>query len=127
MPRKKIGQCDITGQQGINIIESIVLEMGFLWHSTGGVEAGIDGFIEVRDSQTEEVTNCIIQVQSKATQINLKAETDTSFEFRCEEKDIDYWLQGNAPVILIVVKCRENQARQSQGHSKQLSEMSSIR
>jgi len=102
---KKISQSDIIGQQGINIIEEIVLGMGFLWYPTGGVEAGIDGVIEIRDSETGEVTNCIIQVQSKATQkTQLQAETETNFEYRCEERDIDYWLQGNAPVILIVVK-----------------------
>ncbi len=111
MPRKKIGQSDIIGQQGINIIEGVVLEMGFLWYPTGGVEAGIDGFIEIRDFHTGEVTNCIIQVQSKATQkSNLQAENETSFEFRCEERDIDYWLQGNAPVILIVVKTSTKEA-----------------
>lgn len=102
---KKIGKSDIIGQKGINFIEGIVLEMGFLWYPTGGVEAGIDGFIEIRDSETGEVTNCIIQVQGKATQRKqLQAETDNSFEFRCEDKDIEYWLQGNAPVIFIVVK-----------------------
>lgn len=108
---KKISQSDIIGQQGINIIEEIVLGMGFLWYPTGGVEAGIDGAIEIRDSETGEVTNCIIQVQSKATQkTQLQAETETSFEYRCEERDIDYWLQGNAPVILIVVKTSTREA-----------------
>ncbi len=111
MPRKKIGQSDIIGQQGINIIEEVVLAMGFLWYPTGGVEAGIDGIIEIRDSQTGEVTNCIIQVQSKATQkTSLQAENETSFEYRCEERDIDYWLQGNAPVILIFVKTSTREA-----------------
>lgn len=111
MARKKIGQSDIIGQQGINIIEDVVLEMGFLWYPTGGVEAGIDGIIEIRDFQTGEVTNCIIQVQSKATQKTLlQAENENSFEYRCEERDIDYWLQGNAPVILIVVKTSTREA-----------------
>lgn len=108
---KKIGKSDIIGQKGINFIEGIILDMGFLWYPTGGVEAGIDGVIEIRDSETDEVTNCIIQVQSKATQKEkLLAETENSFEFRCKEKDIDYWLQGNAPVILIIVKTATNEA-----------------
>ncbi|MEH2254740.1 DUF4365 domain-containing protein [Nostoc sp.] len=111
MPRKKIGQSDIIGQQGINIIEEVVLSMGFLWYPTGGVEAGIDGIIEIRDSQTGEVTNCILQVQSKATQKTpLQAENENSFECRFKERDIDYWLQGNAPVILIVVKISTKEA-----------------
>lgn len=47
----------------------------------------------------------MIQVQSKGTQRpKLQAESDTRFEYRCEERDIDYWLQGNAPVILIIVR-----------------------
>ncbi len=102
---KKISQSKTIGEQGIHIIGEIVFGMGFLWYPTGGVEAGTDGFIEIRDSETGEVTNCIIQVQSKATQnTRLQAETETSFEYPCEERDIDYWLQGNSPVILIVVK-----------------------
>lgn len=85
--------------------------MGLPFYSTGGVEAGIDGFIEIRDIVTGEVTNSMIQVQSKATQqTRLQAETETSFEYRCEQRDIDYWLQGNAPVILIVVKVTTREA-----------------
>ncbi|MCC5646243.1 DUF4365 domain-containing protein [Nostoc sp. CHAB 5824] len=111
MSRKKIGQSDIIGQQGINIIEEVVLSMGFLWYPTGGVEAGIDGIIEIRDFQTGEVTNCILQVQSKATQKTLlQAENENSFECRFKERDIDYWLQGNAPVILIVIKTSTKEA-----------------
>lgn len=42
--------------------------MGFLWNPTG-LEAGIDGgYIEIRDCQSGEVTNCIVQVQSKASE-----------------------------------------------------------
>jgi hypothetical protein len=101
---KKISESDIIGQTGINFIEGIVLGMGFLWYPTGGVEAGIDGFIEIRDRDTGIVTNSIIQVQSKATQRSFQAETETSFEFLCKEKDIEYWLNGNAPVILIIIQ-----------------------
>lgn len=111
MPRKKISQSDIIGQQGINLIEEIVLEMGFLWYPTGGVEAGIDGLIEIRDAETGEVTNCVIQVQSKATQQErLQAETNTSFEYKCKDRDLVYWLQGNAPVILIIARTQSREA-----------------
>lgn len=102
---KKISKSNIIGQQGINSIEGIVLGMGFLWYPTGGIEAGIDGIIEIRNPDTGEVTNSIIQVQSKATQRSqLQAETETSFEYLCKEKDIEYWLHGNAPVILIIIQ-----------------------
>lgn len=99
---KKIHNNSMTGQKGVNLIEKIVLEMGFVWYPTGGLEAGIDGTIEIRNPQTGEVANNIIQVQSKATEIPFVAETPDKFEYICKDKDIEYWLGGNTPVILIV-------------------------
>ncbi|MCB2160511.1 DUF4365 domain-containing protein [bacterium] len=104
MASKKISKSSIIGQQGVNVIEEAVLGMGFLWYPSGGIEAGIDGVIEVRDSQTGEVYNSIIQVQSKATESKFQAETEHSFEYVCKQRDIAYWLQGNAPVIIVVVR-----------------------
>ena len=35
----------LTGQQGVNLIASVVAEMGYLWTpTTGHSDAGIDGF-----------------------------------------------------------------------------------
>jgi uncharacterized protein DUF4365 len=105
---KRISQNDIVGQMGINLIEKICLEMGFLWHPTG-LEAGIDGYIEIR-LQSGDVTNCIIQVQSKATDRPFEAETASALEYRCAPKDLDYWLAGNAPVILVRCRPRTDEA-----------------
>jgi hypothetical protein len=69
---------------------------------TGAIEAGIDGLIEIRDPATSIVLNSIIQVQSKATLRDFQAETPDNFEYLCDERDLDYWLHGNAPVILVV-------------------------
>lgn len=107
-PKKQIPQNAIVGQQGINLIEKLCLDLGFLWHPTG-LEAGIDGYIEIR-LETGHVTNCIIQVQSKATAQPFEAETPTSLEFRCTIKDLDYWLGGNAPVILVRSRPATNEA-----------------
>ncbi|MBW4483628.1 MAG: DUF4365 domain-containing protein [Tildeniella torsiva UHER 1998/13D] len=102
---KKISESAIIGQRGIHIIGEICASMGFLFYPTGGVEAGIDGHIEIRDHATGEATNLSIQLQSKATQREkLTAETEESFEWPCDQRDITYWLQGNAPVILVVVR-----------------------
>src|SRR5690348_2982892 len=84
---KRILQTDIVGQQGVNLIESVCLSIGFLWHPTG-LEAGIDGYIEIRNAATGEVTNCIIQVQSKATQQDFEGDTGSTFEYRCSQKDL---------------------------------------
>jgi Domain of unknown function (DUF4365) len=102
MAAKKVHASAIKGQRGINLIESIVLEMDFLWYPTGQIEAGIDGYIEIRDPVSGDVTNSIIQVQSKASDKPFVAESAASFEYLCEAKDLSYWMAGNAPVILVV-------------------------
>ncbi len=48
---KKILDNSLLGQRGLNLIEKIVLEMGFIW-TAGTIEAGIDGIIETRDPAT---------------------------------------------------------------------------
>lgn len=109
MSPKKISPQDITGDRGVALIHLIVGEMGFVWNPTG-LEAGIDGYIEIRDSKTGEMTNFIIQVQSKATDKDFQAETDEGFDYYCESRDIDYWLGGNAPVILVRARPSTNEA-----------------
>jgi hypothetical protein len=108
---KKIGRTDIIGERGIAYIRQVVLNMGFMFYETGGVEAGIDGFIELRDETTGAVSNLLLQVQGKATErTRLQAETDTTFEFPVAEADIQYWMHGTAPVVLLVVKLDEGKA-----------------
>lgn len=108
---KRIGSSNIIGERGIAHVRRVVLDMGYVFYETGGVEAGIDGYIELRDEKTGDVGNLILQVQSKATErIRLPAETERSFEWPCREADIAYWLRGTAPVLLIVVQTKTNQA-----------------
>lgn len=108
---KKIGRSDIIGQHGMAHIQGVVNGMGFMFYPTGGVEAGIDGYIELRDTDTGEVSNLLLQVQGKASQRErLQGDTETSFEFPCSEADISYWLQGTAPVLLIFVWLKEEKA-----------------
>ena len=102
MAKKKITNESLLGQKGINLIEECVLGMGFAWHpSNQAVEAGIDGHIELRNPDSEQALNLIVAVQSKA-RTELAGETADSFTFYCDQRDIDYWLQGNLPVILVV-------------------------
>jgi hypothetical protein len=107
---KKIHQNSIIGQEGVNLVERLVLKMGFLWYATPGMEAGIDGVIETRDRITGAVYNKIIQVQSKATVNRFPAETDDKFQYICHERDLNYWLEGNTPVILVVSRPRTDEA-----------------
>jgi hypothetical protein len=108
--KKKISKSDIIGDQGIALIHQRVSGMGFLWHPTG-LEAGIDGFIEIRNDETDEVTAHFVLVQSKATNVvRFTAETEISFEYLCDERDLDYWLNSNAPVVIIVSRPNKNEA-----------------
>lgn len=106
---KKILKNARTGELGVNLIQKIVLDMGCMWYPTGGTEAGIDGSIEILNQVTDEATNQIITVQSKALS-NFSAETADGFEYLCKERDLDYWLQGNTPIILICSRPSTNEA-----------------
>ena len=33
---------ELSGQKGINLIEQVLLDMGFLWHPPGPLDAGIE-------------------------------------------------------------------------------------
>jgi len=108
---KKIGHSDIIGQRGISHIEGVVLSMGYMFYPTGGVEAGIDGYIELRDAQTGVVGNVLMQIQGKATEKDrLPSETEESFDWPCSEEDLAYWSQGTAPVLLLVVHLKSGKA-----------------
>jgi hypothetical protein len=97
------------GQRGVNLVEKIVLEMGFVWNPIH-FEAGIDGQIEIADQDTGEATNKIVQVQVKAVENEFQADNGKQFSFSCERAHIDYWLNGTAPVILVVCKPRTGEA-----------------
>ena len=108
---KQIHGHSILSQQGVNLVATVVSDMGFMWTPTTGTsDAGIDGFIEIRQQDTGEATNLIVQVQSKATGHEWENETPAGFYFRCDERDLNYWLQGNAPVILVVSRPSSKEA-----------------
>jgi len=108
---KQITRNQITGQRGVNIVEQIVLEMGFVWHPTNAnLESGIDGIIEIRDPETGETTNNIIQTQVRSTEQEWISDTPETFIYRCKPRDIDYWMRSNTPVILVVVSTNRREA-----------------
>jgi hypothetical protein len=100
---KKILRSSFIGERGMALVHDRVSEMGFLWTPSGQVEAGIDGTIEVCDADGAP-TNSLIRVQVKATEQRFVAETDEGFTYLCDERDLSYWLRGNAPVVLVVTR-----------------------
>jgi len=106
---KKLDRNSITGRQGVNLVEKFVLAMGFAWNETR-MDAGIDGEIEVRDPATSAMSNRVIRVQVKSGDSYLKAETKDEFTFHPEPEDLQYWLDGNTPVILVVCRPEKEEA-----------------
>jgi hypothetical protein len=107
---KRITREQILGETAVQFIGRRFLDMGFPWHPTSApLDAGIDGFVEIRDLQSGDATNAWIAVQSKG-RTTLEKETDTSFEFTCTPRDLDYWRRGNMPVLLVVSRPATNEA-----------------
>lgn len=90
--RNKYGLTNLTGQQGINLVENAVSEMRFSWNPTN-IDQGIDGTIEVGKTATRTATNRIIQIQAKATSKEFQSKSPEAFSFNCEPADIGYQLQ----------------------------------
>ena len=107
---KRVTSQSLLGQLGANLIERTVLEMGWLWRPTPIFDAGIDGEIEVRDPATGEASNCIIKVQAKATEQAFPGESGENFHFICDADDLDYWLRGNVPVVLVLCRPKSGEA-----------------
>src|SRR6185437_5070685 len=80
------------------------------WYPSIVPEVGIDGHLEIRDNQTGRMTNLILQVQSKATERPWSRETAESFDFICDEDDLQYWLAGTAQVILVMSRPSREEA-----------------
>lgn len=97
---KKIDVSTHRGDAGIGLIHLRTSQMGFVWHDRA-VDAGIDGTIEIRDPATGAMSNRHLLVQSKASARRFPGENDRSFHYTCEQRDIDYWMQAEAPVLLI--------------------------
>ncbi len=91
----------LTGQQGINFIERVVLEMGSRWTPSGPNEIGIDGYIELFDPNSHQPLGLTLAVQSKVVTA-IADDSKPTFDYWCDANDVEYWLNGNTPVILVV-------------------------
>ncbi len=106
---KKIHDQTFIGEGGTAVVQKVLMEMRYGWLPTGRFDAGIDGYIELRDSQSKEMLGAHLGAQVK-TRAKFTAETDETFEFRCEQEDIDYWMRSNLPVLLICVRSESSDA-----------------
>lgn len=107
-PRAVVRQGDLV-EKGINLIESTVVRMHSRWIPTGAIEGGVDGYIEFFDTGTGRSFGTTIAVQSRSVSAFQNEESD-SFDYPCKRSDVEYWLSGNMPVILIVSKPASKEA-----------------
>jgi hypothetical protein len=106
--RKKVTPQMLAGEGGVALISRRVNEMGYLWHDRR-VDHGIDGEIELV-SPDGTALNIVVMVQSKARSRPFAFETADSFQWTADPADLDYWLSGNASVIVILSRPAEDLA-----------------
>lgn len=98
--RKTMTRQTLIGEKGIELITRRCLQMGYLFHPRR-VDHGIDGHIDLVEADTGAVLNLTLLVQSKAQDRPFQGENADSFHYLCDQRDLDMWLSGNAPVLLI--------------------------
>lgn len=105
---KTITPQKVIGEQGVAIVRELLSAMGLVFHETGQLDAGIDGFVELRDPDTGAVRAQFVgsQVKTKEQGVYTR-ETVTSFEYLCDPSDLEYWRGSNIPVILIMVRLED--------------------
>lgn len=107
--RKTVTTQTHIGEGGIALIHTRVIEMGHLFHPRR-VDHGIDGHIDLVDPATGALLNSTVLVQSKAQDRRFSSESGNGFHYLCDPRDLDMWLSGNAPVILVLSHPRDGAA-----------------
>jgi Domain of unknown function (DUF4365) len=97
------------GEAGIALIERRALEMGHVFHPRR-VDYGIDGHLDLVEPGTGVALNLAMLVQSKASDSRFPDEDDDGFHYLCDLRDLDMWLAGNAPVLLVFSHPNEAEA-----------------
>lgn len=104
MKRKTLTRQAQSGQLGINLIERVAMNLGAKWTPNTSTDVGIDGYIEFFDPTNGEALGFMVGVQSKAQDQHRKLpeESSVSFTWTVSERDLDYWLSHNLPILLII-------------------------
>lgn len=108
---KIITEAQIIGQHGEQFVNQRAYEMGFTFTPHGPLEAGIDGFLEIRDPNSGRATGQFVAVQVKTTKDgSYPGETSAEFTYLMREDDVAYWRGANVPVIIVLVNLQEKTA-----------------
>lgn len=108
---KTITDSQIIGSQGESLVSERANAMGFMFTPHGPIDAGIDGFLEIRDPQSRAATGQIVAVQVKTTAAGrYTSESEAAFEYLMDENDVSYWQGCNLPVIVVLVHLQDQTA-----------------
>jgi hypothetical protein len=102
---KKLSQNQIIGQRGELLVGDRTLAMGFAFEGRNRLETGVDGFLELRDTQTGQMLAKWIGAQVKTTEAGTYIhEDEEGFEYLLRPDDLDYWRDANIPIIIVLVR-----------------------
>lgn len=90
-------------------MQSIVAEMGHIWREKSVSDVGIDGEIELVNHADNRATGRLLMVQVKSRS-TLDERSDGTIRFTCTREDLEYWLSGTAPVVLVLVSTDAQEA-----------------
>ncbi len=108
---KRITDSQMLGELGETAVKKLVLEMKFIYEHRGRLEAGTDGFIELRDPYTGAPLGKVLGVQVKSTERGQYIrEDDRGFEYLLRPDDVAYWRGTNYPVIIVVWRQSDSSA-----------------
>lgn len=94
-----------NGELGETLVKAAVLRLGHVFEGRGRLETGVDGTIEFRDPATGKMLGKTVAVQVKTTaRGDYGREDDAGFEYLLRSADLDYWLNTNLPVVIVLVR-----------------------
>jgi hypothetical protein len=91
---------ELTGAEGVAAVETRILELGWIFRRQPELDVGIDAQIEVRINL--QATGRILAVQIKSGPSYFNQDDDDAITFRGKLKHLDYWLEHDLPVIVIL-------------------------
>lgn len=106
---KYIHDNQVIGAKGVNAFEKYCLEHEpvLVWREETKNDFGVDGEVEFTEKTKDGKTTVIgkiIKIQLKSTRLKgyIQNETDTTFQFKAKESDVDYWISHSCDVVLVV-------------------------
>ena len=106
---KTVSQSHITGDKGVAAFHSYCVKHSpyIIWRAETVNDFGIDGEVEltsINEQGKTEATGEILKIQIKSTLKGsyIQRDSETTFEFKPRQDDVDYWNRHKLDVVLVV-------------------------